>query len=555
MNRPHPRAGLLFLLLALLATMGCVLQTGGLDGEGGTPPTVTSTDPKDAATDVAVGTTVNAVFSEAMTPSTFTGATFTLARGGKSVAGAVTYSGVAATFTPATALALGTLYTATITTGVDDLAHNALAANHTWSFTTSGVADTTPPTVTSTSPPNGALNVAAGAELRATFSEAMDPLTVNSATFAVTKGGNPIAGTVTYAGTTATFAPTSALAEGSFLATVSTGVTDLAGNAPATTFAWTFTTSAWPTVIATSPADGALGAAINARVEATFSTTMDPGTITSTTFLVKQGATLIAGAVTYLGTTATFAPTIDYAPNVTLTAAITTGAKDLSGNALGQDHVWSFQTGTEATQAPVALGLASSFAVLAADTVANTVSVGTIVTGDLGISPGASLTGFPPGVILGGAYLGAAAAGAQLDWLAAYNDAAGRQGAEALPADIAGLTFTRGLYGQLGAVALSAGSCTLDAEGDTNAVFIFQVGTAFSLAASTEILLSGGAKATNIYWVVGASVTLGATSKLKGTILAATAITLGAGATVEGRLLAHGASVTLDTNTITVPAP
>jgi hypothetical protein len=180
--------------------------------------------------------------------------------------------------------------------------------------------------------------------------------------------------------------------------------------------------------------------------------------------------------------------------------------------------------------------------------------VGTIVTGDLGISPGASLIGFPPGVILGQTYFGAGAAEAKLDFLEAYDDAAGRSDAAALPADLAALTFTPGLYGQVSAVALSAGTCTLDAEGDTNAVFIFQIGTAFGLAAGTEIILIGGAKATNIYWVVGASVTLGATSKLKGTILAAMDITLGAGATVEGRLLAGGATVTLDTNVITVPA-
>jgi len=105
------------------------------------------------------------------------------------------------------------------------------------------------------------------------------------------------------------------------------------------------------------------------------------------------------------------------------------------------------------------------------------------------------------------------------------------------------------------AVALSTGTCTLDAQGDANGVFIFQVGTALGLAANTQIILSGGAKATNVYWAVGASVTLGATSTFKGTILAATAITLGAGAAVEGRLLAHGASVTLNANPVTVPAP
>ena len=126
--------------------------------------------------------------------------------------------------------------------------------------------------------------------------------------------------------------------------------------------------------------------------------------------------------MTYLGEKATFTPTLAFSPNATLTATLTVGAKDMSGNALGQAHVWTFQSGTKGGQAPVALGLASSFAVLASDKVANTVSAGTIVTGDLGISPGTSLAGFPPGMIVGGTYKGAAAAAAQIDLLAAYTD-------------------------------------------------------------------------------------------------------------------------------------
>ncbi len=108
----------------------------------------------------------------------------------------------------------------------------------------------------------------------------------------------------------------------------------------------------------------------------------------------------------------------------------------------------------------------------------------------------------------------------------------------------------------MSAVALSTGKCTLDAQGDAKAVFIFQIGTSLSLAAATEIVLSGGAGAANVYWAVGTSASLGANAKLEGTVMAATAaITVGAGAVVEGRLLAHGAAVTLDTNVVTVPAP
>ena len=163
--------------------------------------------------------------------------------------------------------------------------------------------------------------------------------------------------------------------------------------------------------------------------------------------------------------------------------------------------------------------------------------------------------GFPPGLIAGGKYLGPASDAAQVDLLAAYNDASGRLSAAPLAADLASLKFTPGLYRQASAVTLSTGNCTLDAEGDAGAVFIFQVGTAFHLAADTKILLIGGAKATNVYWSVGAAVTLGANATFVGTMLAATDITLGNMTQVDGRLLSHGGSITLDMNPVTVPAP
>ena len=289
----------LFLVLSALAATGCLLPTEGRGGEGGArsssaiPADDQLHSPKDAAADVAIGTEVEATFSEAMDPSTLSAATFLVTRDGAPVAGAVTYSGLAATFAPAGALALGALYTATITTAVKDLAQETLAADHTWSFTTRAVADAVPPTVTATSPKSGAVNVAADAEVTATFSEALDPSTVTVATFTVASGGAPIAGAVTYAGTTATFAPSSALPlDGSFLARLS-GVTDLAGNVLTTEYAWTFTTPPRPTVIATNPADGAQGVAIDSQIEATFSVPMAPATINAATFLVSQGPTPI----------------------------------------------------------------------------------------------------------------------------------------------------------------------------------------------------------------------------------------------------------------------
>jgi len=150
-----------------------------------------------------------------------------------------------------------------------------------------------------------------------------------------------IPGVVTPVGATATFNPTSNLAAGTlYTATITTGVTDLAGNALASTYVWTFTTGSAadtirPFITSTIPHDTATGIAVNANVSAVFSEAMNPLTITTTTFTLRQGATLVAGAVTSPSTTtATFNPTSDLANNTVYTATITTGVKDLAGNAM-----------------------------------------------------------------------------------------------------------------------------------------------------------------------------------------------------------------------------
>ena len=140
-------------------------------------------------------------------PSTINGSTFILKKGSQPVSGTVTYAGVTATFKPTAALAPNTVYTATITTGAKDLAGNALASDFVWSFTTGAAPDTTAPTVTLTVPANAATGVAINQKIAATFSEAMNPSTITTTTFTLKQGATPVAGTVTYAGTTATFAP------------------------------------------------------------------------------------------------------------------------------------------------------------------------------------------------------------------------------------------------------------------------------------------------------------------------------------------------------------
>lgn len=217
----------------------------------------------------------------------------------------------------------------------------------------------TAPTVTSTVPANGATGVPIGNKLSATFSTAMNPATISTSTFTLTQGTTNVPGTVTYAGTTATFTPSSILTAGAtYTATITTGARDQAGNALAGNYVWSFTTGSStdttpPTVVSTVPANSAIGVPIGNKLSATFSKVMDPATITSSTFTLTQptgtgSTTSVSGAVTYIGLVASFTPATSLAPSATYTATITTGAKDLAGNALASNYVWSFTTGSSA---------------------------------------------------------------------------------------------------------------------------------------------------------------------------------------------------------------
>ena len=313
------------------------------------PPMVTSTAPPNLAVNVPIGSSITATFSEAMDPTTITTATFTVQNGLTPISGVVSYVGVTATFTPFSSLPPNVPLTATITTGAKDPQGVALAANYVWTFTTGAGGNLTPPTVSSTVPVNGAMNVPIGNALSATFSEAMNPLTINSTTFTLKQGATAVLGTVTYAGVTATFTPLTTLAANlPFTATITTGVQDLSGNALVNNYVWTFTTGAAPnltppTVSSTVPVNGATNVPIGNTLSATFSEAMNPLTINTTTFTLKQGATAVLGAVTYAGVTATFTPLTTLAANLPFTATITTGVQDLSGNALVNNYVWTSQ--------------------------------------------------------------------------------------------------------------------------------------------------------------------------------------------------------------------
>jgi hypothetical protein len=211
---------------------------------------------------------------------------------------------------------------------------------------------------------------------------------------------------------------------------------------------------------------------------------------------------------------------------------------------------------------PVPLGTAGTFTVLGGSTVTNTgftvINADTGVGGNLGVSPGSSVTGFPPGVVTppGAQDVGDAAAGsAETNAGHALSVAQGLTPNHTFAPvwDLVGQTFTAGVYNDPSSFALS-GTVTLDGGGNPDSVFVFQAGSTLITSASSIVALTNGAQACNVFWAVGSSATLGATSLFNGTILASVSATIGDGTQVQGRVLAGSGAVTLSDDVIHTPA-
>jgi len=202
-------------------------------------------------------------------------------------------------------------------------------------------------------------------------------------------------------------------------------------------------------------------------------------------------------------------------------------------------------------QGNVPLAGLSDFAIIAGSAITNTGA--TSITGDMGLSPGTSVGGFPPGKLTGTLQINTnLSTQGKIDLTAAFNDAAGRTSKEivTLSGNIGGLTLTPGLYKSTSSLAISSGDLTFDAKGNTNAVFIIQIASSLTTTSGRKVFLKGNASASNIYWQIGSSATFGTTSVMKGTIMAMQSITLNTGATVNGRILARIGGVTMAGNTI-----
>ncbi len=556
-------------MLLIVLVVGCNKK----DDNVGIRPSVTSTSPINGATNVAINSKISAAFSVVMDPLTVKN--FTLKQGTASVSGTTEYTGTTITFTPTANLVSNTGYTATIGNGAKNTAGTTMEKDYVWSFTTGAITDITLPTVTLVNPANNATGVALDQLIAVTFSEPMDQSTINDLTFTVKQESTTIAGTISYTGTTATFKPASNLASHKmYTVTIKTGAKDMAGIALASNYIISFTTKdaqdiTLPVINSTDPLNNVTGVARNKAVVLTFSEAMDSLTINGSTFFLNQASTAVSGKVTYSGSTAVFTPSNNLAANTEYTATITTGAKDLAGNALSTNTVWKFTTGGNTSNlAEVNLGSAGNYVILAQTAINNNPT--SAITGDLGLSPAATsyITGFAltnatgyatSTQVTGNVYAAdmATPTGINLttaveNMLTAYTDAAGRPIPDFLElgtGNIGGKTLVPGLYKWTSSVSMPADVTFLGSATD---IWIFQISGDLNMSAAVKITLNGGALAKNIFWQVAGQATFGTTSHFEGIILSKTGITFEKGASINGRALAQTA-VILDGNTVVKP--
>jgi uncharacterized repeat protein (TIGR02543 family) len=510
----------------------------------GVVPTVILADPLNLATGVALKKVVRATFSEAMDPLTITATSFTLKNGVTPVAGAVTYAGAIASFTPSADLLPGTVYTATITTGAKSVPGIPLASNFVWTFTTAVV-----PTVILADPLNLAIDVALNKVVRATFSEAMDPLTITATSFTLMNGVIPVAGAVTYAGSIASFTPSADLLPGTlYTATITTGAKSVPGVPLASNFVWTFTTIS-PVVTYTLNVTAVNGTVVKNPDQATYIS----GTIVELTAIADAGYVFASWSGDATGIISPKSILMNANKNVTanftLIAAACTPAVDL--------------------------GLSGDYVILSKAGISTTGT--TAITGNMGVSPITStgITGdwalnLPPGGtfstsirVTGNIYASdyapptpANLTTAISNMETAYTTANGlvvpAPVNEYMAGNLNGQTLTAGIYKWSSNVDITNG-IILDGGGDNCASFIFQIAGDLTVANSAIITLQNGAEAKNIFWVVaGSKAALGTAVDFSGNILCKTLISLNTGAKVLGRLLAQTA-VTLNASTVVLP--
>jgi hypothetical protein len=447
-----------------------------------------------------------------------------------------------------------------------------------------------------------ASGIATNMAITAKFSRDMLSSSLNTSSFTVAcPSGSPVTGTVTYdtVNRIAVFQhaaafPISTTCE----ATITTAAMDTAQIHLAKNYVWDFTTgtsadTTLPTVIANSPLNNATAVCLSKPVNVTFSEAMDSSTITSSTFyLTDPLSAVVPGLISYdsLSHTATFAPTDPpgYMATTIYTSHVTTGAKDLAGNALSLANTVSFETGTLSC-APldtVSLGTVETYGAFGGGAGSTNAGVNTVVNGDLGTTAACTLfTGFHDannvytettlniGEVTGDIYCGPPAPGttqklaiatqAAADALTAYNALAAKTPSTALNSGELGTrTLLAGTYTPAAStLILSTGNLTLDAAGDANAMWVFQVPSSLTIgliATPRSVLLINGAQAKNVFWQVGSAARIENGSTMVGTIIASAGVTIStagetAQTTLTGRAIGLNASVTMVNTTIVSP--
>jgi hypothetical protein len=382
------------------------------------------------------------------------------------------------------------------------------------------------------------------------------------------------------------------------VATVTTAVQDSRGTALASDYTWSFTTGASadvtsPTVSAVSPTNGATGLCLSSTISATFDEPMDPTTINAATFTVTDAGAAVAGQVSYDSTAhiASFVPTNAAGLGTSRPLVVTvksggTGVKDLAGNAMAADRVFGFTTGTQACAASVDLKSAAAFGAFGGGAGVTSQGVNTVVNGNVGTTAACTLitglhdaanvyteTPLNTGLVNGSIDCGPPAPGtstslanatqASADALAAYNAlAALPRGADPGAGQLGGLVLPAAVYSSAGGTfAVTTGDLTLDAQGDANAVWVFQSSAALTVgltATPRSVLLINGAQAKNVFWQVGSAARIEDGSTMVGTIIAPAGVTISTAGqlgqtTLTGRAIGITASVTMVNTTVVAP--
>ncbi len=529
-------------------------------------PAVVYTDPLNLDSNVAYDQVITATFNMPMDGSTITDSSFKVFKGLTPVTGQVSYSGLIAGFIPNNILDPYTTYTCTITTLAKNSTGAAVLIDYTWTFKTAPIII---PEVLFTDPTPGETGVVINKNIQVTFSQNMDPSTFTNSSFTLKDGANVINGVISVVNSKFIFNPDNNLTAGTLYdAEFTTFIKSTAGTPLATNYPWQFTTGVnlAPEITSTTPLNGANNVPFNQTISATFDQAMDPLTLTNATFTVNDGNANIVGTVSYIGNVVTLFPSNDLLASTTYTATITTGAKSLGNVSLVNNYEWTFTT------APVGVNLNSvaRFGIISGVGISNDAGFSVINNLDVGIYPGvrSSITGFPPAIIVNGkmyaaddpfpAGIAAMLIQAKQDLVDAYlfAEAATMPAPQSVAGDQGGKTLAPGIYKSTSTLLVQSGDLTLDAQGDPNAVWIFQISSDFTTVggAGGNIILSGGAQAKNVFWQTGRSATIGDGTNFKGNILALTSITMNTGAVAVGRMLAQNGSVVMtSTNTITKP--